>query len=198
MSSELDEVARALFNGQIPNIWRKLAPATLKSLGNWMEHFLKRLSQYNKWVSWHFCFLKKWQYLDRNPCQLQLVFIEVLVELEFRNVGFCKGRKTGQPGEKPSEQGQEPTPNSTHMRHRAGIEPGPQWWEASLKKWAFLQCPLRIFMARWTEEFSFTANSMLFSFALRLGQWRWARSDLVIWATHSGVLLDSPGASHLS
>ena len=55
MSSELDEVARALFNGQIPNIWRKLAPATLKSLGNWMEHFLKRLSQYNKWVSqWHF------------------------------------------------------------------------------------------------------------------------------------------------
>lgn len=54
MSSELDEVARALFNGQIPNIWRKLAPATLKSLGNWMEHFLKRLSQYNKWVSWQF------------------------------------------------------------------------------------------------------------------------------------------------
>ena len=51
MSSELDEVARALFNGQIPSIWRKLAPATLKSLGNWMEHFLKRLNQYNKWVS---------------------------------------------------------------------------------------------------------------------------------------------------
>ncbi|KAJ7387133.1 Dynein heavy chain 10, axonemal [Desmophyllum pertusum] len=51
MSSELDEVARALFNGQIPNIWRKLAPATLKSLGNWMEHFLKRLNQYNKWVN---------------------------------------------------------------------------------------------------------------------------------------------------
>lgn len=51
MSSELDEVARALFNGQIPNIWRKLAPATLKSLGNWMEHFLKRLNQYNNWVS---------------------------------------------------------------------------------------------------------------------------------------------------
>ena len=50
MSSELDEVARALFNGQIPNIWRKLAPATLKTLGNWMEHFQKRLDQYNRWV----------------------------------------------------------------------------------------------------------------------------------------------------
>lgn len=57
MSSELDEVARALFNGQIPNIWRKLAPATLKSLGNWMDHFLKRLNQYSQWVTAVFFFL---------------------------------------------------------------------------------------------------------------------------------------------
>ena len=35
-----------------------------------------------------------------------------LVELEFGNVGFCGGRKTG---EKPSEQGREPTTNSTHI-----------------------------------------------------------------------------------
>jgi len=28
-------------------------------------------------------------------------------ELEFRNVDFCGGRKTGKPGEKPSEQGRE-------------------------------------------------------------------------------------------
>ncbi len=51
MSSELDEVAKSLFNGQLPNIWRKLAPATLKSLGSWMEHFLQRHDQYNRWVS---------------------------------------------------------------------------------------------------------------------------------------------------
>nr|XP_039267660.1 dynein heavy chain 10, axonemal-like [Styela clava] len=50
MSNELDDVARALFNGQIPGIWRKLAPDTLKSLGNWMEHFRNRLEQYTKWV----------------------------------------------------------------------------------------------------------------------------------------------------
>ncbi|KAI5616269.1 dynein heavy chain 10, axonemal [Silurus asotus] len=50
MSSELDEVARALFNGQIPAIWRKLAPDTLKSLGNWMIHFKRRYDQYNSWV----------------------------------------------------------------------------------------------------------------------------------------------------
>ena len=29
--------------------------------------------------------------------------------------GFCGGRKTGEPGEKPSEQGREPTTNSTHI-----------------------------------------------------------------------------------
>ncbi|OWK14865.1 hypothetical protein Celaphus_00000391, partial [Cervus elaphus hippelaphus] len=46
MSSELDDVARSLFLGQIPNIWRKLAPDTLKSLGNWMLYFLRRFNQY--------------------------------------------------------------------------------------------------------------------------------------------------------
>ena len=50
MSNELDDVARALFNGQIPHIWRRLAPATLKSLGNWMLHFIHRYEQYRGWV----------------------------------------------------------------------------------------------------------------------------------------------------
>jgi len=35
--------------------------------------------------------------------------------MEFGRVGFCGGRKTGEPGEKPSEQGREPTTNSTHI-----------------------------------------------------------------------------------
>jgi dynein heavy chain len=51
MSNELDDLARALFNGQLPPLWRKLAPATKKTLGNWMEHFIKRFSQYNVWVN---------------------------------------------------------------------------------------------------------------------------------------------------
>lgn len=50
MSNELDEVARALFNGHIPGIWKKLAPDTLKSLGNWMSHFKRRHEQYSHWV----------------------------------------------------------------------------------------------------------------------------------------------------
>uniref|UniRef100_I3N0B0 Dynein axonemal heavy chain 10 n=1 Tax=Ictidomys tridecemlineatus TaxID=43179 RepID=I3N0B0_ICTTR len=51
MSNELDDVARSLFIGHIPNIWRKLAPDTLKSLGNWMIYFLRRFSQYTLWVN---------------------------------------------------------------------------------------------------------------------------------------------------
>ncbi|XP_077000503.1 dynein axonemal heavy chain 10-like [Tamandua tetradactyla] len=50
MSSELDDVAKSLFLGHIPNIWRKLAPDTLKTLGNWMIYFLRRFSQYTSWV----------------------------------------------------------------------------------------------------------------------------------------------------
>lgn len=51
MSNELDDVARSLFLGHIPHIWRKLAPDTLKTLGNWMVYFLRRYSQYTLWVS---------------------------------------------------------------------------------------------------------------------------------------------------
>ena len=46
------------------------------------------------------------------------------IKLEFTSVDFCEGRKTGEPREKPSEQGWEPTTNSTHMWRRG--------WEASI------------------------------------------------------------------
>nr|XP_038946048.1 dynein axonemal heavy chain 10 isoform X3 [Rattus norvegicus] len=51
MSNELDDVARSLFLGHIPHIWRKLAPDTLKTLGNWMVYFLRRFNQYTLWVT---------------------------------------------------------------------------------------------------------------------------------------------------
>ena len=50
MSTELDDIARALLNGQIASLWRRLAPDTLKSLGGWMVHFQRRLNQYTAWV----------------------------------------------------------------------------------------------------------------------------------------------------
>lgn len=54
MSSELDDVARSMYNGLIPGIWRRLAPETLKSLGNWMLHFQRRYQQYHYWVGVHY------------------------------------------------------------------------------------------------------------------------------------------------
>lgn len=50
MDSTLDNVAYSLFNGQLPASWRKLAPATCKNLGGWMEHFEARQQQYFSWV----------------------------------------------------------------------------------------------------------------------------------------------------
>nr|XP_023024309.1 dynein heavy chain 10, axonemal [Leptinotarsa decemlineata] len=51
MDSVLDNVAYSLYNGQLPNAWRKLAPATCKNLGGWMEHFEMRQQQYFTWVT---------------------------------------------------------------------------------------------------------------------------------------------------
>jgi len=50
MSNELDELAAALFNGFLPDTWRRLAPQTQKGLGSWMSHFQRRYEQYARWV----------------------------------------------------------------------------------------------------------------------------------------------------
>ena len=50
MSSVLESIGDSLFNGSIPAVWAKLAPATLKNLAGWMEHFERRYQQYNDWV----------------------------------------------------------------------------------------------------------------------------------------------------
>jgi dynein heavy chain len=50
MSNELDNLADALFNGDIPSAWRKLCPDTQKSLGSWITHFQRRYEQYVLWV----------------------------------------------------------------------------------------------------------------------------------------------------
>lgn len=50
MSSALEGIANALFNGTIPAMWMKLAPATLKNLANWITHFQRRYDQYHTWV----------------------------------------------------------------------------------------------------------------------------------------------------
>lgn len=54
MDAILDNVAYSLFNGQLPQVWRGLAPATCKGLGGWMDHFIQRAKQYTDWVIFFF------------------------------------------------------------------------------------------------------------------------------------------------
>jgi len=49
-SSQLDELATALFNGKLPTMWARLNPATEKALGAWMIWFGRRHRQYKNWV----------------------------------------------------------------------------------------------------------------------------------------------------
>lgn len=67
MDAVLDNVSISLYNGLLPNEWRRLAPATCKNLGGWIEHFLRRVMQYNIWV----CFKNKLNV----PKQLYLFFV---------------------------------------------------------------------------------------------------------------------------
>lgn len=50
MDTTLENVFSSLYNGQIPNVWTKLAPQTFKNLGGWIEHFVSRAKQYEQWV----------------------------------------------------------------------------------------------------------------------------------------------------
>lgn len=50
MDATLDNVAWSLFNGQLPDSWRKRCPQTCKALGGWMDHFERREEQYFNWV----------------------------------------------------------------------------------------------------------------------------------------------------
>jgi len=51
MSLELDALSSALYNGYLPALWRRHAPATEKKLGSWMKHFGARQKQYAQWIS---------------------------------------------------------------------------------------------------------------------------------------------------
>jgi dynein heavy chain len=50
MSDELDALGDSLFNGFLPQLWKKLVPDTQKPLGSWMGHFIARYKQYDQWI----------------------------------------------------------------------------------------------------------------------------------------------------
>merc|ERR1711991_1254583 len=49
MSEELDTLGDSLFNGFLPQMWKRFTPDTQKPLGSWMAHYLRRFDQYDKW-----------------------------------------------------------------------------------------------------------------------------------------------------
>ena len=51
MSDELEQLGDNIFNGFLPNMWRRLCPATEKPLGSWMGHYMNRYSQYKLWIN---------------------------------------------------------------------------------------------------------------------------------------------------
>jgi dynein heavy chain len=50
MSGDLDQLGSSFMNGFLPPQWARLAPATLKSLVNWISHFERRYRQYKDWI----------------------------------------------------------------------------------------------------------------------------------------------------
>lgn len=50
MDTELDNIAIALYNGELPANWRHLCPETCKRLAGWMDHLLRREQQYKSWA----------------------------------------------------------------------------------------------------------------------------------------------------
>jgi len=50
MSDELDALGDAIFNGFLPQMWRRLCPDTQKPLGGWMGHYTRRYEQYDSWI----------------------------------------------------------------------------------------------------------------------------------------------------
>jgi len=50
MSFELDSLGSSIFDGQLPDMWRRLTSQTEKKLGGWMLYFQERQRQYLDWV----------------------------------------------------------------------------------------------------------------------------------------------------
>ena len=51
MSDDLDSLGDSLFNGFLPQMWKKLCPDTQKPLGSWVTHYTRRHAQYDGWIN---------------------------------------------------------------------------------------------------------------------------------------------------
>ena len=51
MSQELDEIGASLFNGFIPDKWKRLSPESQKPVASWMDQLSRRYAQYSTWIT---------------------------------------------------------------------------------------------------------------------------------------------------
>ena len=49
-SAQLEAISDSLYNGQLPDAWRRMTPQTEKKLGSWVTWFLRRRAQYDDWI----------------------------------------------------------------------------------------------------------------------------------------------------
>ena len=60
--------------------------------------------------------------------------IQARANWKFGDIGFCGGRKTEEPGEQPSEQGEnQQQTQPTYGAGKESNEPGTHWWETVAK-----------------------------------------------------------------
>jgi dynein heavy chain len=88
MSSGLESLANALFNGYLPPQWAKLAPATLKGLSSWITHFEKRFAQYTAWC------VKEPVVMWLSGLHIPESYLTALVQATCRNKGWALDRST--------------------------------------------------------------------------------------------------------
>ncbi|XP_037090995.1 dynein heavy chain 10, axonemal-like [Pollicipes pollicipes] len=89
MDAELDNVFRCLYNGQLPDSWRKRAPITCKDLGGWMEHFQRRVQQYSDWIN-----CGEPQVIWLSGLAIPESYLTALVQATCRNFGWPLDRAT--------------------------------------------------------------------------------------------------------
>ena len=85
-----------------------------------------------KYESWYIYICQfKWWYMNvincsiwrESPISVSWFSCRSPIMFEFRDVGIFRGRKTGEPGNKPSKQ-------DKNQQQTKPIEPGLHWWEA--------------------------------------------------------------------
>ena len=88
-SAQLEALATSIFNGELPDMWAKLNPATEKKLGSWMLWFQKRYNQYDSWIK------------NGEPAVLWLsglhipeTYLAALVQSACRSKGWALDRST--------------------------------------------------------------------------------------------------------